>query len=41
MGTEEAPLEPSHVVYEVVQLLQRVTLEDSGKFFRYDGKLEP
>ncbi|KAG8688568.1 hypothetical protein FRC08_011369, partial [Ceratobasidium sp. 394] len=37
MGTEMAPLEPSFVVHEIIQLLQRVTLSDSGKFMRYDG----
>ncbi|CEL60182.1 putative oxidoreductase C663,06c OS=Schizosaccharomyces pombe (strain 972 / ATCC 24843) GN=SPCC663.06c PE=3 SV=1 [Rhizoctonia solani AG-1 IB] len=40
MGTNEAELEPSHVATETIQLLQRVTLEDSGKFLRYDGELE-
>ena len=40
MGTSEAPLEPSHVVREMIGFLQRVTLEESGKFFRFDGELE-
>ncbi|ELU37162.1 short chain dehydrogenase domain-containing protein [Rhizoctonia solani AG-1 IA] len=40
MGTSEAELEPPYVAAEMIQLLQRVTLEDSGKFLRYDGELE-
>ena len=40
MGTSEAPLEPPHVVREMFEFLQRVTLEESGKFFRFDGELE-
>ncbi|KAF8748779.1 Enoyl-(Acyl carrier protein) reductase [Rhizoctonia solani] len=40
MGTSEAELEPPHVAAEMIQLLQRATLEDSGKFLRYDGELE-
>ncbi|KAG8684063.1 hypothetical protein FRC11_012680, partial [Ceratobasidium sp. 423] len=40
MGTNNAELEPPYVAAEMIQLLQRVTLEDSGKFLRYDGKLE-
>ncbi|QRW10175.1 short chain dehydrogenase [Ceratobasidium sp. AG-Ba] len=37
MGTDKAPLEPGHVASEMIQLLQNVTLSDSGKFMRYDG----
>jgi hypothetical protein len=40
MGTSLAPLEPSEVVREMIQLLRRVTLADSGKFVRYDGLAE-
>ncbi|KAF8693805.1 Enoyl-(Acyl carrier protein) reductase, partial [Rhizoctonia solani] len=40
MGTSEAELEPPYVAAEMIQLLQRATLEDSGKFLRYDGELE-
>ncbi|KAF8597395.1 NAD(P)-binding protein [Ceratobasidium sp. AG-I] len=40
MGTSEAPLEPSYVVREMIEFLQRITLGESGKFFRYDGELE-
>ncbi|CAE7170631.1 unnamed protein product [Rhizoctonia solani] len=40
MGTSEAELEPAYVAAEMVQLLQRVDQEDSGRFLRYDGALE-
>ncbi|CAE6481353.1 unnamed protein product [Rhizoctonia solani] len=40
MGTNEAEFEPPYVAEEMIQLLQRVTLEDSGKFLRYDGASE-
>ncbi|CAE6456005.1 hypothetical protein ACGC1H_003132 [Rhizoctonia solani] len=40
MGTNEAEFEPPYVAAEMIQLLQRVNLEDSGKFLRYDGASE-
>ena len=41
MGGEEAILMPHESVSGMRNIFDKLTLSDSGKFFRYDGNLLP
>ena len=41
MGGPNAPLKPEESVAHLIRLIDRLTPEDGGKFFNYDGKTLP
>jgi hypothetical protein len=41
MGGANAPLESSHSVAAMRQIIERLTPGDTGRFFNYDGRELP
>ena len=41
MGGEGAVLEVDFAVSHILKLVTSLTIQDSGKFFRYDGSIIP
>ena len=41
MGGEEAPLTPQESVAQIINLVGHLTLEDSGKFYKWNGEIHP
>jgi NAD(P)-dependent dehydrogenase (short-subunit alcohol dehydrogenase family) len=41
MGAANAPMGPEEAARSIVELIDRLTLDDSGRFLRWDGSIHP